>query len=48
MYWRPLRPIRRDDHVDLDALTCVPRENRGDRPFIVGMRPDRDGVRAFP
>ena len=35
-----LRAIRRDDHVDLDALTCIPREDRGDRPFIVGVRPN--------
>ena len=35
-----LRAIRRDDHVDLDALTCIPGEDRRDRPFIVGVRPD--------
>jgi hypothetical protein len=35
-----LRAIRRDNHLDLDALTCIPGEDRRDRPFIVGMCPD--------
>jgi hypothetical protein len=37
-----LRAIRRDDHVDLDALTRIPGQDRSDRPFIVGVRPDGD------
>jgi hypothetical protein len=37
-----LRAVRRDDRVDLDALTCIPGEDRRDRPFIVGVRPDGD------
>jgi len=32
-----LRAIRRDDHVDLDALPCISGEDRRDRPFIVGV-----------
>lgn len=35
-----LRAIRRDDHVDLDVLTCIPGEDRRDRPFTVGVCPD--------
>ena len=45
---RQLLTIRRDDHVDLDALTCIPGQDRRDRPFIVGVRPDATRVRAFP
>ena len=37
-----LRAVRRDDHVDLDAFTCIPGEDRRDRPFIIGVRPDGD------
>jgi hypothetical protein len=35
-----LRTVRRDDHVDLNTLTRIPREDWRDRPFVVRVCPD--------